>query len=638
MKRRLIRVVAALTAVMTLAAVPASAELRRGDRNGVVQQLQQMLVETGWLFEEPDGIFGKNTEQAVKDFEEWAGLPVDGIADDIMIENLGVAHDAQLEELSMEDEYVYDEYNGGAAYAEYCSQWVDASGNVNLDLCGTHYLLHENTDFMMQESDPAVLEYVLDTWSDEVYMLYDRWAEAVPAEEQGSILTNKAVYLASIDAMRAGGTQTAVGIVENLRNQASMLCNLIWTATGGATEPVIYEENAAPKAIRLNGSAVIDGYVAYFSGDLVGEGEGVYVMNADGTDRIKLWNQNAQIAAVSNGSLLLWDYDTGAGSGSLFILRPDGSTVEVADQYNGHAIAAEGRFYWGSCSVKEDGSDMRYLFTDDPGYFQYFWPLEVVNGYLYFLDNYEQRDSTYYMEGTNLPPSANLNRIDLVSESIDFLCGPGAYYYGIEDGVLYYAINSFMRFDDETEEYATVSLDDGMYYMYTYEQEEYQLFPFEDSDVNDFETYYFLENGVFYGEGSNYAYEEPYSIIRRTTDGEILPPIRLPGATGAKTFCVVDGVHYSGSVRYPNEHAEDFSVSYDVIIANNVRTGETNEIRLPVGETMFYSEVPPEIAVVEGRIYYYTYNTLTGSEYFKSVDMNGGDEKVLAETKPYFNE
>ena len=35
-----------------------------------VTALQQMLWDTGFIFEEPDGVFGRNTEKAVKWFQE----------------------------------------------------------------------------------------------------------------------------------------------------------------------------------------------------------------------------------------------------------------------------------------------------------------------------------------------------------------------------------------------------------------------------------------------------------------------------------------------------------------------------------------------------------------------------------------
>ena len=76
MKRLIVRAAAFIMTVLLAFAPAAFADLERGDRGDEVYDLQQLLFESGWLFELPDGIFGRNTEAAVKDFEEYAGLPV----------------------------------------------------------------------------------------------------------------------------------------------------------------------------------------------------------------------------------------------------------------------------------------------------------------------------------------------------------------------------------------------------------------------------------------------------------------------------------------------------------------------------------------------------------------------------------
>lgn len=53
--------------------------LRRGDRNDEVAYLQGLLNDSGFESGTPDGIFGRNTEIGVKDFQKSAGLKVDGI-------------------------------------------------------------------------------------------------------------------------------------------------------------------------------------------------------------------------------------------------------------------------------------------------------------------------------------------------------------------------------------------------------------------------------------------------------------------------------------------------------------------------------------------------------------------------------
>lgn len=65
--------------ICLLLPVSALADARRGDWGEEVYEIQQLLFDTGFLFEEPDGVFGKNTEAAVKWFQESWNLPVTGV-------------------------------------------------------------------------------------------------------------------------------------------------------------------------------------------------------------------------------------------------------------------------------------------------------------------------------------------------------------------------------------------------------------------------------------------------------------------------------------------------------------------------------------------------------------------------------
>ena len=82
------RMIGLLLALLLLVPVCALAELRRGDSGEEVTALQQMLWDTGFIFEEPDGVFGRNTEKAVKWFQEYANLEQSGIVDDRTLDSL----------------------------------------------------------------------------------------------------------------------------------------------------------------------------------------------------------------------------------------------------------------------------------------------------------------------------------------------------------------------------------------------------------------------------------------------------------------------------------------------------------------------------------------------------------------------
>ena len=73
------RIIGVLLVLMFLFPASAMADLRRGDRGEEVRELQQMLWDTGFIFEEPDGVFGGNTEKAVKWFQKYALLEQTGV-------------------------------------------------------------------------------------------------------------------------------------------------------------------------------------------------------------------------------------------------------------------------------------------------------------------------------------------------------------------------------------------------------------------------------------------------------------------------------------------------------------------------------------------------------------------------------
>ena len=60
----------------------AAADLKRGDRGEAVVSLQAMMIEAGALDDVADGIFGRKTENAVKDLQGYFGMKKTGKAND----------------------------------------------------------------------------------------------------------------------------------------------------------------------------------------------------------------------------------------------------------------------------------------------------------------------------------------------------------------------------------------------------------------------------------------------------------------------------------------------------------------------------------------------------------------------------
>lgn len=146
------RIISVLLVLMFLFPASALADLRRGDRGEEVRQLQQMLWDTGFIFEEPDGVFGGNTEKAVKWFQEYALLKQTGVVDDrtidslyacwlqIMEENGYAVPDDEMEPqtaafVSEYNSYGDDDYGD---YPAYCHRYTTDAGNEHVEMCSFH--------------------------------------------------------------------------------------------------------------------------------------------------------------------------------------------------------------------------------------------------------------------------------------------------------------------------------------------------------------------------------------------------------------------------------------------------------------------------------------------------------------------
>jgi len=84
-----------LTSVVAFAA-PADDSIKIGMRSDNVKMLQKLLSEKGFYSGEIDGVFGKITLRAVKDFQSSSGLTVDGVADKDTLMNLGRASNTEF--------------------------------------------------------------------------------------------------------------------------------------------------------------------------------------------------------------------------------------------------------------------------------------------------------------------------------------------------------------------------------------------------------------------------------------------------------------------------------------------------------------------------------------------------------------
>lgn len=90
--------------VFTIVNVYGITVYKRGSRGEGVAEIQNVLLSEGLYSGSADGIYGSETEAAVRDYQERYGLSVDGIAGEKTLTHMGLA------ETAAEDAYANDLY------------------------------------------------------------------------------------------------------------------------------------------------------------------------------------------------------------------------------------------------------------------------------------------------------------------------------------------------------------------------------------------------------------------------------------------------------------------------------------------------------------------------------------------------
>ena len=223
------RIISILLVLMLLLPACALAELRRGDSGEEVRALQQMLWETGFIFEEPDGVFGQNTEKAVKWFQEYALLEQTGVVDDRTLDSL---YAYWLQIMDESDGYASGDdtnqqtpgYGIEGDYPDYCHRYTTNEGDEHIELCGRHAQLDEDTTL------PA-----LEKWTNELNDLYTEWIDLSKEEDRAAVASSQAFFTLWLEQQRIALEQQGIENVDDhiealLRNQCVELCERVYEA------------------------------------------------------------------------------------------------------------------------------------------------------------------------------------------------------------------------------------------------------------------------------------------------------------------------------------------------------------------------------------------------------------------------
>ena len=242
------RLAALLALALLLASVSAAADVRRGDRGEEVRYLQWLLFENGWLFEEPDGIFGAHTEAAVKDYQRAKGLEATGEADYALMEKIDRDRVALDREHFGPDYYQpYDgdfvppfptvpetEQTEGVYVPPAHCEIMALRSFASLHSCERHLALERLEATLTQSGEAEGYARAREMWLEEVGALFNACVAEAPAAQKLDWLSAwtawNAAFAQQLDATRAAWpddpAQAEREAAMMLRRFAGALCEL----------------------------------------------------------------------------------------------------------------------------------------------------------------------------------------------------------------------------------------------------------------------------------------------------------------------------------------------------------------------------------------------------------------------------
>lgn len=190
----------ALVLALALALMPltALADLQRGDRGEDVRELQTLLFETGWLFEEPDGIFGKHTEAALMQFQSFMGLTANGKADETVMKLLRQSW-SDLHGAAYHDDPAYTPNPA----ANGCRLRIDSDGTLIMDYCSEHTeMLARESDLLAEETAENASQ-VCAMWETHIEEMYTNWMDSTDTENKLDVMSAYGAWKTAVQKQRA---------------------------------------------------------------------------------------------------------------------------------------------------------------------------------------------------------------------------------------------------------------------------------------------------------------------------------------------------------------------------------------------------------------------------------------------------
>lgn len=194
---RLQRRIAILLALCLLLSTAAMAEMKRGDSGDMVTQVQQHLRDGGFLSAEPDGRFGRQTEEAVIAFQEVFDYEPNGILDEEQIHHILYGAEEELPDEFYTDGAAAD----GRGVENYCYSEMRSDGysyKTTTTYCDAHSWIVAPAEASLQngEAEDAATMY-----EEAVMELYTQlWAQ-MPDSDAGDYIKSA---ISSMNLMVSG--------------------------------------------------------------------------------------------------------------------------------------------------------------------------------------------------------------------------------------------------------------------------------------------------------------------------------------------------------------------------------------------------------------------------------------------------
>ena len=200
-----------------------------------VEALQYQLFYAGYLgddISEVDGVFGKKTEAAVRQFQKEHGIEVTGI----VCPNTQNALDDEWENMMEPQGGEDDPY-------PYCYMEYYANGTNSVVLCSRHMQVYAeaseavNQDFQNDEEIIEGLQTGLTFWMEELQSIYQQWAALRPEYAQQITEHQEAFmdyYRAQLAVWNAHFGTPSMAALEKAMNMLAEHCSYLCIILSGA--------------------------------------------------------------------------------------------------------------------------------------------------------------------------------------------------------------------------------------------------------------------------------------------------------------------------------------------------------------------------------------------------------------------